>query len=143
MNQSNAPVPTNYAHLPQWAFGSTTQKADALCTLVLEGKKTATCRPIYQFEDDPAPEPGDRTVLPDGDNRARCVIEFTATDVLAFEEVDAAFAKLEGEGDLSLARWRKDRQKLFTAQGYFAADMLLLCQHFKVIERFEYKRVAR
>ena len=37
-----APVPPVYAHLPQWAFGHTTEEADQLCALVLDGKKTAT-----------------------------------------------------------------------------------------------------
>ena len=63
-------------------------------------------------------------------------------DVVPFEEVDAAFARDEGEGDGTLAVWRKIHQAFFTEEGYFAPDMLLLCQHFKVVERLDYKRVA-
>ena len=143
MNSPNAPVPSDYAHLPQWAFGHSKQEADALCALVLAGTKTATCAALYHYEDEPAPEPGDRSVLLDGDNQPRCVIEFTATDVVPFDEVDAAFAHLEGEGDRSLATWRKIHQKSFTGEGYFAPDMMVVCEHFRIVERLDFKRVAK
>ena len=57
----NTNVPPAYAHLPQWAFGQTKEEADAACALVLDGKKTATAAALYHFEEEPPPEPGDRT----------------------------------------------------------------------------------
>jgi uncharacterized protein YhfF len=137
-----ANVPPVYAHLPQWAFGHTKEEADALCALVLDGKKTATSAALYHFEEEPPPEPGDRAVILDGDNRPRCVIEFTDVEPAVFNEIDAKFAFDEGEGDRSLAHWRKAHQAFFTQEGYFAPDMLLLCQHFRVIERLEFRRMA-
>jgi uncharacterized protein YhfF len=138
-----APVPPVYAHLPQWALGYTTEEADALCALVLDGKKTAISNALYQFEDEPAPEDGDRAVLLDGSGRPRCVIEFTEVEVCPYEEIDAKFAHAEGEGDLSLKHWLKTREAAYTRVGYFAPDMLLLCQHFRVIERLEFRRVVK
>jgi len=138
-----SPVPPVYAHLPQWAFGHTAEEADALCNLVLDGKKTATSAALYHFEDEPAPEDGDRAVILDSTGRARCVIEFTEVEVVSFDEVDAKFAHAEGEGDLSLAYWRKAHETFFKREGYFAPDMLLLCQHFRVLERLEFRRVAK
>lgn len=135
-------VPPAYAHLPQWAFGHTKKEADQLIALVLDGKKTATSVALYHYEDEPPPEPGDKAVLLDGSNRPRCVIEFTSVEPAVFEEVDAKFAHDEGEGDLSLAHWRKSHKASFTREGYFAPDMLLLCQHFRVIERLEFRRMA-
>lgn len=137
-----APVPPVYAHLPQWALGHTAEEADALCALVLDGKKTAISNALYQFEDEPAPEEGDRAVLLDGTGRPRCVIEFIEVEVAPFEEIDAKFAHAEGEGDLSLKHWQKAHAASFKREGYFAPDMLLLCQHFRVIERLEFWRVA-
>jgi uncharacterized protein YhfF len=137
-----ANVPPVYAHLPQWALGHTKEEADHLCTLVLDGKKTATSAALYHYEDEAPPEPGDKAVLLDGANRPRCVIEFTSVEPMTFEEVDAKFAHDEGEGDLSLAYWRKTHKEFFTREGYFAPDMLLLCQHFRVIERLEFRRMA-
>jgi uncharacterized protein YhfF len=137
-----APVPPVYAHLPQWAFGHTAEEADALCALVLDGKKTATAAALYHFEDEPAPEAGDRCVILDSSGRARCVIEFTEVEVAAFDEIDAKFARAEGEGDLSLKQWLKTHEVFFKREGYFAPDMLLLCQYFRVIERLEFRRVV-
>ena len=138
-----APVPPVYAHLPQWAMGHTQAEADALCALVLDGKKTAISNALYHFEEEPAPEEGDRAVILDGTGRPRCVIEFTEVDATTFDEIDAKFAHAEGEGDLSLAQWRKAHEASLKREGYFAKDMLLLCQHFRVIERLEYRRVAK
>jgi len=138
----NRNVPPVYAHLPQWAFGHTKQEADELCALVVDGKKTATSAALYHFEEEPPPEPGDKAVILDGSNRPRCVIEFTAVEPAVFDEVDAKFAFDEGEGDRSLAYWRKTHQEFFSREGYFASDMLLLCQHFRVIERLEFRRVV-
>jgi len=138
-----APVPSVYAHLPQWAFGHTVKEADELCALILDGKKTATSAALYHFEDEPAPEEGDRAVILDGTGRPRCVIEFTEIEVVPFDEVDAKFAHDEGEGDLSLKYWQKTHEAFFKREGYFAPDMILLCQHFRVIERLEFRRVAK
>ncbi len=137
-----APVPPGYAHLPQWALGHNKETAEALCALVLDGKKTATSSALYHYEDDPVPEPGDRSILLDGAGRPRCVIECVATDIVPFDEIDAKFARDEGEGDGSLANWRKTHEANFKREGYFAADMLVVCEHFRVIERLDFKRVA-
>jgi uncharacterized protein YhfF len=138
----NTNVPPAYAHLPQWAFGQTKEEADAACALVLDGKKTATAAALYHFEEEPPPEPGDKAVILDGSNRPRCVIEFTDVDATTFDEVDAKFALAEGEADGTLTQWRKLRKASLTREGYFAADMLLLCQYFRVIERLEFRRMA-
>lgn len=138
----HANVPPAFAHLPQWAFGHSPAEADELCNLVLDGKKTATSAALYHFEDEPPPEPGDKAVILDGTNRPRCVIEFTEVEPAVFDEVDAGFAHDEGEGDRSLAFWRKTHKAFFTREGYFAPDMLLLCQRFRVIERLEFRRMA-
>ena len=136
-----APVPPVYAHLPQWVFGFSKQEADALCALVLDGKKIATSEALYHYDDIPVPEPGDRTVLLDGEGRARCVIETVSAEVLPFDEIDGKIAIDEGE--TSLAAWRKNREAAFTNEGYFAPDMLMVSEYFRVIERLEYRRVAK
>ena len=138
-----APVRPVYAHLPQYAFGHSKETAEALCALVLEGKKTATSSALYHYEDDPVPEPGDCSVLLDGTGRPRCVIECVDSDVVPFDEVEADFAAAEGEGDLSLAHWRKSHKETFEREGYFAPDMLVVCERFKIVERLDFKRVAK
>ncbi len=138
-----APVPPVYSHLPQYAFGHTKEAAEALCALVLDGKKTATSSALFHYEDDPVPEPGDCSVLLDGSGRPRCVIECVSADVMPFDEVDAAFAAAEGEGDKSLAQWRKAHEEAFKREGYFAPDMMVVCEHFRIVERLDFKRVMK
>jgi len=137
MKSKLAPVPEAYEHLPQWAFGDSKQTANALCELVLAGTKTATSNPLYSYElnDEPVPEPGERSVVLDGTNRARCVIEYVEVEAIPFEDVDAKFAAEEGEGDKSLKYWRATNQKIFERQGYFSPDMLLVCARFRVVQK--------
>jgi uncharacterized protein YhfF len=132
-----APVPEKYEHLPQWAFGDSKEMANELCALILAGKKTATSTALYSYELDnqPVPEPGNRSVILDGSGQARCVIECISAEAVPFDEVDAEFAADEGEGDLSLKYWRKTHQAFFERQGYFAPDMLLVCEHFRMVEK--------
>lgn len=130
-----APVPEAYEHLPQWAFGESKDLANALCALVLSGRKTALATALYTYEldDQPLPEPGNRSVILDGSGQARCVIECVSAEAVPFDEVDAEFAAAEGEGDLK--HWQKTHKKFFEGQGYFAPDMLLICERFRVIEK--------
>ena len=44
-----------------------------------------------------------------------------------------AFARKEGEGDLSLEYWQKEHQRFFT-EGHFSEDMELIAEEFEVVE---------
>ena len=52
-------------------------------------------------------------------------------------EVDAEHARLEGEGDQSLAHWRAVHEDFFTEHAAhdhgFASDMPIVCQRFEVL----------
>jgi uncharacterized protein YhfF len=104
--------------------------------LVLIGKKTATCCSLSQYDDEawPMPKPGDRWIVLDGKQRPRGVIETTEIATKRFEEVDAQFARDEGEGDQSYAYWRKAHEDYFARQGRFTPDMLVVCERFRLIE---------
>ena len=138
-------LPPAFAHLPKWAFSDQKKVADDLCELVLAGKKTATCAPLYQYELEelPVPQAGDRNVILDGSSKARCVIETTAADVVPFNEVEAEFAAAQGEGDGSLKGWQKRQKALFESLGYFDEEMLVVCERFKVLEKIEFKRMVK
>lgn len=97
------PIPERYQHLRTFAFGDSPELADQLLELVVKGAKTATC----STEDEPnMSAPGECWVVLDGRGEARCVIEITEITYRRFDDVDAAFAHDEGEGDRSLAYWR-------------------------------------
>ena len=129
-------VPAAYQDLPRWAFGDNPALADELLALVFVGKKTATCCSLSQYEDEgwPILKAGDRWIALDGAKRPRCVIETTRVEIKRFDEVDADFARDEGEGDQSYAYWRRVHEEYFTRQGRFAPDMPLVCERFRLVE---------
>ena len=51
-----------------------------------------------------------------------------------FGEVDATLAHDEGEGDRSLADWRRMHTEYFTRRGEFSPDMELYCERFRLVE---------
>jgi uncharacterized protein YhfF len=129
-------VPAKYRDLPCWAFGDSPALADELLALVLAGRKTATCGALWQYEADgtPLPKPGERSIVLDGIKRPRCVIETSEVAVKRFDEVDAAFARDEGEGDLSYEYWRNAHETYFRRQGKFSPDMALVCERFRLVD---------
>ena len=92
-----------------WYFGLSSEVAEELCQLVLEGKKTATASLPWEYEDKPeeAPFVGGYNVVTDFDGNPKCVVRTTELRVVPFKEVDAEFAFDEGEGDQSLDYWRE------------------------------------
>jgi uncharacterized protein YhfF len=127
-------VPEKYQGLRSFAFGDGPELADELLDLVMKGVKTATC----STEDEPnTSTPGERWIVLDGHGQARCVIETTEVTYRRYNEVDAAFASDEGEGDRSLAYWRQAHRNYFGRQGKFSDDMMLMCERFRLVEVFE------
>jgi uncharacterized protein YhfF len=132
-------VPENYRGLRSFAFGDGAKLADELLDLVIRGIKTATC----STEDEPnISAPGERWVVLDGRGAPRCVIESVEVSYRRYNEVDAAFAYDEGEGDRSLAHWRDAHRRYFGRMGKFSEDMMLMCERFRLIEVFSDSRVT-
>ena len=78
----------------------------------------------------------------DGRGEPRCIIESLEVSYRRYNEVDAAFAHEEGEGDRSLAYWREAHRRYFGRQGKFSEDMMLMCERFRLVEIFEGRKVA-
>ena len=136
---SLAAIPEPYRNLRSFAFGDGPRLADELLKLVLAGVKTATC----STEDEPnTSAPGERWIVLDGRGDPRCVIETTEVTYRRFGDVDAAFARDEGEGDRSLAYWRQAHRRYFGRLGKFSEGMMLMCERFRLVEIFADNRVA-
>ena len=89
-----------YADAVTFRFGDSPELADELLALVLSGRKTATCGALRDYGGaEPMPEVGRRDVVLDGSGRRAAVIETVEAIVRRFDEVDADFARDEGEGD--------------------------------------------
>ena len=132
-------IPESYRGLRSFAFGDGPKLADELLELVIKGTKTATC----STEDEPLTStPGERWVVLDGAGTPRCVIETVEVSYRRYDEVDAAFAHDEGEGDRSLTYWRDAHRRYFGRMGKFSEDMMLMCERFRLVEVFADGRVT-
>lgn len=117
--------------LESFAFGDGPGLADELLALVLEGKKRATCWAVS--EGMKGAEIGKAMVVLDGAGRPRAVIRTIELVQRRYDEVDAAFAYDEGEGDRSLAYWRDAHRRYFTRLELFDPDMMLWCERFELV----------
>ena len=91
----------------------------------------------YESEQKLIPQKGDLSIVLDGIGLPVCVIETSEVFVIPFNEVTESFAYEEGEGDRSLAYWRKAHQTFFGRQipvhDCFDDRMPLVCERFKVV----------
>jgi len=124
---------------PAWAFGATAEQADALLALVLDGTKTATAGAQWDYEADGEvlPAVGDLSIVLDGRGHPRALIEVGRVEVVPFADVDAEHARLEGEGDLTLAYWREVHRTFFTEHAVhdhgFDEQMPIVLERFHVL----------
>ncbi len=121
-------------------YGDSPELANELIRLILIGKKTATCGSLWEWEAEgkPLPQSGDIWVEVDGWGTPVCITETTEVTIRKYNEVDADFARSEGEGDLSLHSWRQAHKNYFSRTlskigREFSEDMPLICERFRMI----------
>jgi len=134
---TDEPRPTAYE---AWSFGDSAEMADQLGALVKKGIKAATASLawIYEHEGSQLPRVGDYSVIKDGADAPLCIIQTTEVTVKSFDQVEAAFAYDEGEGDRSLAYWRAAHWRFFTRECTAVGrtpqeDMPIVCERFRVV----------
>jgi uncharacterized protein YhfF len=122
---------------------------EQLVAAVLRGEKTATAGLLVDFERDgePVPEPGQRFLLVDNDDRGVAVVETTEVRVLRVGDCDLQFARDEGEGFETVAAWREahdgfwrgyvDEVRAYLGDpDWFVTDnTLFVAERFRVVER--------
>ncbi|NND01340.1 MAG: ASCH domain-containing protein [Acidimicrobiia bacterium] len=98
-----------------WAFGDSAAMADELASLVASGTKRATAGLLveYDAEDEPIPQPGDLSIVVDGNGVPTCLIRTTEVRIGPLESVDDPFAWDEGEGDRTRASWLDEHRGFF------------------------------
>jgi uncharacterized protein YhfF len=121
-------------------WGDSPAMADELGGLIVSGIKTATCSALCEWEVEgaPIPEAGLLTIVLDGRQKPLCIVETVEVFIRKYNEVDADFAREEGEGDLSLNYWRAAHRSFFARVlpkigKEFSEDMPLVCERFRVI----------
>lgn len=120
-----------------WAFGDS---PDELARLVDAGIKTGTSSAfaLYELAGEDIPKAGDYSVILNESGEAVCIVRNRAVTVLPYQEVTATHAYQEGEGDRTLAYWRRVHERFFrdelTAVGLaFSEDMLVVYEEFEKI----------
>ena len=121
-------------------WGDGPEMADELGTLIAQGTKTGTCSAVWEWEaeGEAIPQQGIITVVLDGEGEPLCIVETTEVTIRNYNEVDADFARSEGEGDLSLEYWRKAHKNFFSRTlpkigREFSEEMPLVCERFRLI----------
>ena len=121
-------------------WGDGPEMADELGALIVAGTKTATCSALWEWEaeGEAPPEVGTVTIVLDGRGAPIGIVETTEVTVRKYNEVDADFAREEGEGDLSLQYWRKAHKDFFSRilpkiGKEFSEEMPLVCERFRLI----------
>jgi uncharacterized protein YhfF len=130
--------PENKFVAEQW--GDNDKLAEDLSRLIVAGTKTASCSSLWEHEFDGSPIPvkGTKTIVLNGKKEPVCIVETVDVQTRKFDEIDEAFASMEGEGDRSLEYWRKAHWSFFTrvlkkTGKEPAMDMPLVCEKFKVV----------
>ena len=135
---SDSPYHTK-CHMAE-GWGDSPAMADELGALIVQGIKTATCSALWEWEAEgnPIPQTGLVTIVLDGRGEPLCIVETVEVSVRKYDEVDADFARDEGEGDLSLNYWREAHRNFFSRVlpkfgKEFSEDIPLVCERFQVI----------
>ncbi len=124
---------------PAWAFGATPAQADELLDLVLAGTKTATASALwdYEAEGEDLPSEGSLGIVVDSSGTPRALVVTSRVRTVPFDEVDAAHAHAEGEGDRTLEYWRRVHRDFFTEHAShdrgFAEDMPVVLEELRVL----------
>ena len=121
-------------------WGDSPEMADGLGALIAAGTKTATCSSLWEWEaeGEAPPETGTITIVLNGRGEPLGLVETVEVTIRKYNEVDADFARDEGEGDLSLGYWREAHRRFFSRSlpnigREFSEDMPLVCERFRLI----------
>jgi uncharacterized protein YhfF len=100
------------------AYGDSAELSEELLALIREGRKRAGTSLLWAIEadSDPLPEAGDIEIVLDHSNEPVLVTRVLRVEVVAFADVTAEYAAIEGEDDGSLASWRRGHWAFFTRE---------------------------
>ncbi|MFM4968843.1 ASCH domain-containing protein [Aeromonas veronii] len=134
------PVAARARHVSADYFCADEHNTNLCASLVVAGRKRATCSLAYWYleKGERMPEQGDLLVVTDWSGLPKALVEIVSVTLCRFDEVDAAFAAEEGEGDGSQAWWREAHKAFFEremkAEGReFDEHATLVLERFRVV----------
>jgi len=118
-------------------FGDTEALCQLLLSLVRGGAKTATCGALSDYISEPETRPvvGRCDIALNWDGTPALVIRTLKIEELRFCDVTEAMCLAEGENE-TLEGWREDHADYFRRNGGFDPKMMLLFEHFEMVEDF-------
>lgn len=126
-----------YPGAVSFRYGDSAALNAEILALVRAGEKTITCDAVANFAQrgEPHPEPGRVDVALDWAGRPALAVRTVAVDLIPFDEMPEAL--IAGQGEFrDLAHWRKGYESYLTRAGLFAPDVMMLVEHFEVVEDF-------
>jgi uncharacterized protein YhfF len=114
--------------------------ANECADLVVKGIKKATATSLWWFKknNEPLPKVGNQYIITDWNGNAKAIIETIKIEQVPYHKVTAEFAKIEGEGDKTLAYWKKVHKAYYTREmkqfnEQFNENMIIVCEQFKTV----------
>jgi uncharacterized protein YhfF len=122
------------------SIGSAPQHADTGAALILEGVKTLTSSPFWDYPDGRIPFVGALSVLLDGGRRPRGIVATTRVEIKPFDAITDAMAQAYGEGDRTVAWWKRAMGAFYRAAAMrhgaaFTEDTPLIWEWLAVVRR--------
>lgn len=124
------------------AYAGGRKGTDALIRLYRAGKKTAGSGLVKDYETagDPLPKVGDFWILLDSRDRPQFLLKTIRTELNTFGRIPKSVARAEGEGDLSVAYWKKAHARFFfpflSEWGIDDIDKaVVITEHFEIVHR--------
>lgn len=121
-------------------FCDNEKDANDCAKLVVKNIKQATAPSLWSFEinNEKLPRKGDLNIITNWNKVPQAIILTTKIELIKFSEITEKFAQREGEGDKSLAYWKKVHKAYYKRemQGHkeeFSKDMIIVCQYFDTI----------
>ena len=99
-------------------YGDSADLSKELLGLIKSGRKQAGTGLLWAYEHDrePIAASGDIEIVVDHRNQPALITRIVSSEIVAFNEVSAEYAAVEGEGDGSLAYWRKGHWSFFSRE---------------------------
>ncbi|MFT9497210.1 ASCH domain-containing protein [Anaerosolibacter sp.] len=123
-----------------WHFEITEKGANSLAELVINGVKKATAASLWveEYDNGYIPKEGDYSIITNWDGVAKCIIQTKRVNIVPYNQVTEEFARIEGEGDLSLDYWRKVHEIYYIKEcerigKKFTQEMPVICEEFDVV----------
>lgn len=128
------------------SIGGTPELADDGAARILDGTKTATSSPFWDYADGRIPFPGALSVLLDGRGEPVGIVETLGVERVRLRDVTEEMARAYGEGERTLRWWRQVigdwyRDKAARDGQSFSEDDEILWEWIAVVRRGPFGQV--